>query len=95
MILTSTAILHKAYLEMFFDDNVLPRGMIDYIDERKNCEDIAMNVMVTKFLLDLGHNHAAALAVKPSREIWNMEKMTKCEYTILHVASELRIVYFA
>ena len=78
MILTSTSILHKAYLEMFFDDNILPKGMIDYIDQRKNCEDIGINVMVTKFLQDLGHSHSAALAVKPSQEIRNMEKMTKC-----------------
>ena len=75
MILTSTAIVHKAYLKMFFDDNVLPKGMIDYIDKRKNCEDIALNVMVAKFLDDLGKTQAAALALKPKREIRNMDHL--------------------
>ncbi len=73
MILTSTAILHKAYLQMFFDDTILPEGMIQYIDSRKNCEDIAVNVMVAKFLMDIGQRQAAALAVTPRREVRNME----------------------
>ena len=73
MILTSTAIIHKAYLKMFFDSNVLPKGMIDYIDKIKNCEDIALNIMVAKFLDDLGKTQAAALALKPKREVRNMD----------------------
>ena len=73
MILTSTAILHKVYLEMFFDQKIIPQEMIEYIDERKNCEDIAMNVMVGKFLQDCGRSQPAALAVKPKREIRNLE----------------------
>ena len=79
MILTSTAILHKAYLEMFFDDSILPKGMIEYIDERKNYEDIGINVMVAKFLQDLGHDQAAALAVKPRQEVINLEKKADCK----------------
>ena len=77
MILTSTAILHKAYLQMFFDEHVLPKGMIQYIDKRKNCEDIAMNVMVARFLFDMGQRQAAALAVRPRREVRNMEHSNK------------------
>lgn len=73
MILTSTAILHKAYLQMFYDDTILPKGMIQYIDARRNCEDIAINVMVAKFLVDVGQRQAAALAVRPRREVRNME----------------------
>ena len=73
MILTSTTIVHKTYLWMFFDDSILPKGMIEYIDERKNCEDIALNVMVAKFLADVGQGQAAALAIRPRREVRNME----------------------
>ena len=73
MILTSTVIIHKAYLKMFFDGNVLPKGIIDYIDKIKNCEDIALNIMVAKFLDDLGKTQPAALALKPKREIRNMD----------------------
>lgn len=76
MILTSTAILHKAYLQMFFDDHILPKGMIQYIDERKNCEDIAINIMVARFLFDVGQRQAAALAIRPRREVRNMEHNT-------------------
>ena len=83
MILTSTAILHKAYLQMFFDDDVLPKGMIEYIDERKNCEDIGINVMVAKFLMDLGQRQAAALAIKARRGIKNMEGSTKKSESIV------------
>ena len=73
MILTSTAIMHKTYLEMFFDHTILPHGMIDYIEKRKNCEDIAINIMVAKFLKDTHHGYASALAVKPKREVRNMD----------------------
>lgn len=83
MMLTSTAILHKAYLQMFFDEKVLPKGIIEYIDERKNCEDIAINVMVAKFLWDTGLRQPAALAVKPRREIKNLERSSrKSESTV-------------
>ena len=61
---------------MFFDDAILPKGMIQYIDARKNCEDIAINVMVAKFLVDVGQRQAAALAVRPRREVRNMEYTT-------------------
>ena len=58
---------------MFFDQRILPKGMIDYIDERRNCEDIGINIMVAKFLQDLDYRQAACLAVKPKREVKNLE----------------------
>lgn len=70
---TGTAILHKAYLEMYFDPEVLPRGILYYVDRIRNCEDLSMNVMVTKFLEDISWQQPAALAVKPIGQIHNLE----------------------
>ena len=76
---TGTAFLHKAYLEMFFDPNVLPKAMFDYVDTGRNCEDLAMNVMATKFLEDVSWHQPAALAYKPIGQIKNMEAVA-CKY---------------
>lgn len=76
---TGTAILHKAYLEMFFDPRVLPKAMFDYVDKGRNCEDLAMNVMATKFLEDVSWHQPAALAYKPKGQIKNMEAVA-CKY---------------
>ena len=76
---TGTAILHKAYLEMFFDPKVLPKAMFDYVDKGRNCEDLAMNVMATKFLEDVSWHQPAALAYKPEGQIKNMEAVA-CKY---------------
>lgn len=70
---TGTAILHKAYLEMYFDPEVLPHGIFDYVNSIMNCEDLSMNVMVTKFLEDISWQQPAALAVKPIGQIQNLE----------------------
>ena len=72
---TGTAILHKAYLEMFFDPEIMPRDMLDYVNKGKNCEDLAMNVLATKFLEDVSWHQPAALSYKPKDQIKNMEAL--------------------
>jgi len=73
---TGTAILHRVYLEMFFDKEVLPKGMIEYIDRIKNCEDIGMNVMVTNFLATVSWPQSSALSAVPHGSVQNMEAQT-------------------
>ena len=89
--ITATAILHRAYLEMYFDPDVLPRGIFEYVDSNMNCEDLSMNVMVTKFLQDVSWQQPAALAVNPVGKIQNMEGEA-CNY-YLHVPTLALIVY--
>ena len=76
---TGTAILHRAYLEMYFDRNVLPQGIFGYVNKNMNCEDLSMNVMVTKFLENVSWQQPAALAVKPIGPIHNLEGEA-CKY---------------
>lgn len=76
---TGTAILHRAYLEMYFDRKVLPQGIFEYVNNNMNCEDLSMNVMVTEFLENVSWQQPAALAVKPIGQIQNLEG-TACKY---------------
>ena len=84
--LTSTCLLHKAYLKMFHDANVLPRKMFDYIDKEMNCEDIGINMMVAKFLTDVNVPQPCLLSVKYKGQITNLEG-AKGEY-LLHESVE-------
>ena len=70
---TGTAILHRAYLEMYFDSEMLPHEIFEYVNKNMNCEDLSMNVMVTKFLDDVSWQQPSALAVKPIGKVQNME----------------------
>jgi hypothetical protein len=76
---TGTAILHRAYLEMYFDRKVLPRGIFEYVNNNMNCEDLSMNIMVTEFLENVSWQQPAALAVKPIGKIQNLEGEA-CKY---------------
>ena len=73
IMLPTTCVMHKAYLEMYHDPTVLPRKMFDYIDEKMNCEDIGINMMVAKFLMDVNMPQASVLAVKNKGKIINLE----------------------
>jgi hypothetical protein len=44
--LTKAAISHAKYLELYSSEH-LPDGVREYIDARKNCEDIAMQMLVS------------------------------------------------
>ncbi len=71
-IMLNSCFIHRAYLEIYFDSLMAPPGIIDYVEERKNCEDILMSVTVTKFLNDIGWKQCGALAVK-AMDIRNLE----------------------
>ena len=73
MMIGATTIFHRAYLEMYFDPDVLPKGIFDYINNITNCDDIALSIMVTKFLEDVSWKQTAALLVKNIGEIQNWE----------------------
>ena len=46
MILTKFMFLDSKYLHSFFDDQLVPPKVRSYIDQWRNCEDIAMNFLV-------------------------------------------------
>lgn len=48
MILTKFMFLDSKYLHSFFDDKLVPSTVRAYIDQRRNCEDIAMNFLVAE-----------------------------------------------
>ena len=73
MMVGATAIFHRAYLEMYSDPEVLPRGIFEYVNNVMNCDDIALSIMVTKFLEDVSWKQSAALPVKLKGEIHNWE----------------------
>ena len=58
MILTKACFVHKKYLSLYSDPSVHPKAILDYVDERFNCEDIAMALLVsnvTKATQSAGH----------------------------------------
>ena len=48
LILPNAAFIHRKYLTMF--TNSLPRNLYNFIDEKMNVDDIAMNAMIADFL---------------------------------------------
>ena len=73
-IMISTAhIIHKAYMEMFNDPLMLPEPIHNYIDQKMNCEDLAMCIMVTGFLSRATWPQSCAIAVKPIHVPYNLE----------------------
>ena len=48
IILTKACFFDRKYLTMYHDDNENPKEILDYIDENKNCEDIAMAFLVAR-----------------------------------------------
>jgi len=47
-ILTKASFFHKKYLQMYFDPAKNPKEILEYVDEHKNCEDIAMAFLIAK-----------------------------------------------
>ena len=45
IVLTKAAFLHHKYFQMYFDR--MPAEVLKYIDEKRNCEDIAMQFLVS------------------------------------------------
>ena len=51
--MTNVAFLHHKYLELF--THTVPKPIIDYIIRTQNGEDLTMNVVIGKYLTELGH----------------------------------------
>lgn len=45
MVLTGAAFIHKHYMHLY--SNWLPQAIRDKVDEYMNCEDIAMNFLIS------------------------------------------------
>ncbi len=48
MILTKASFFHSKYLDMYHDNDRNPREVLEYVDQNKNCEDIAMAFLVAR-----------------------------------------------
>lgn len=48
-VLTKASFLHSRYLQLYTDDATFPREVKDHIDQHKNCEDIAMSMLVANY----------------------------------------------
>lgn len=65
LILTGAAFLHQKYLEMFNSPSV-PYGVHQLIDEKQNCEDIAMNFIVGRYLAKLERPQCVGIYIHPT-----------------------------
>lgn len=65
--------VHKAYLELYFDPHVIPPSVLSYVNEERNCEDILLSVLVTKFLKDIGRPQCGVIAVEEKKAIKNLD----------------------
>ena len=75
MVLTGAAFIHLNYLKMFNSTSVVPRAVHRLIDEKHNCEDLAVNVLVGDYLERVDMAQCPGLFVKPTKYI-NLEKET-------------------
>lgn len=80
----ATLILHKVYFEMYNDPRVLPRSLFEYIDEIMNCDDLAMSVMVTKFLREVSWPQCGVLAIVPEVKIQNLQGEGECSFASIY-----------
>jgi hypothetical protein len=48
-ILTKASFLHKQYLSIYTDKTAHPQEILNYVDEHKNCEDVAMSLLVANY----------------------------------------------
>ena len=48
-VLTKAAFLHKQYLAIYSDDTKHSRDIRNHVDEHKNCEDVAMSLVVANY----------------------------------------------
>ena len=76
-IILPAVFIHRAYLKMMFDPAMISPELIAYIDEIMNCDDILINIMVTKFLQDCGLPQGGALKLSHNR-IENLEGTHAC-----------------
>ena len=73
IMLMSACFVHKAYLELYFDTTIIPQSVLDFVNKERNCEDILLSVLVTKFLKDVGRPQCGVVAVEEKKPIRNLD----------------------
>ena len=76
--LMTACFVHKTYLEIYFDPYMMPVSILDYVNKEKNCEDILLSVVVTKFLQDISHSQCGVIMVMEKHRITNLDD-DRCE----------------
>ena len=93
IMLMTGCFVHKAYLELYFDPDMIPNSILDYVNAEMNCEDILLSVVVTKFLQDIGHSQSGVVTVEERKKIKHLD-FDKCRlgcvggsfiYLIIHL----------
>ena len=77
LVLSTNFILHRAYLEMYQLPDFLPPGIYKYVDEKMNCEDIAIAMMVTEFLETYGNPQSCCLSMHAKHYPYNLEAQNR------------------
>ena len=49
IVLTKASFLHSKYLELYTNDDSFPKEIKDHVDRHRNCEDIAMSMLVANY----------------------------------------------
>lgn len=65
IILTKACFLHSKYLELYTNDASFPKEIKDHIDRHRNCEDIAMSMLVANYTKHSSKNPIEALPARP------------------------------
>lgn len=77
LVLSTNFILHKAYLEMYQMPEFLPRPIYKYVDEKMNCEDIAIAMMVTEFLEKYSTPQTCCISLHAKHYPYNLEAQNR------------------
>eukprot|EP00934_Nitzschia_sp_Nitz4_P002083 Nitzschia sp. Nitz4//scaffold166_size90379//86989//88209//NITZ4_005074-RA/size90379-exonerate_est2genome-gene-0.77-mRNA-1//1//CDS//3329538247//2083//frame0 len=68
LVLTKASFLHSKYLDIYTNDLSFPRAILEHVDQHKNCEDIAMSLLVanyTRYQASLSQNSAVSQPATP------------------------------
>ena len=71
MVLIGAAFIHRGYLELF-NSPLVPSAIHNLIDKFQNCDDLAMNVVISDYLARVDRPQCCGIYVKP-RDVRNME----------------------
>ncbi|XP_064391534.1 exostosin-like 2 [Halichondria panicea] len=75
IMMTATGLLHRAYLDMYFDPGaLLPGGMMKDKDWTMYCDDILMNCVVGRFLELVSWPQPSLVVVKGKGGLKNLER---------------------
>ena len=73
IILTKASFLHSKYLELYTNDVSFPKEIKEHVDMHRNCEDIAMSMLVanyTKYQNSNKNNNNAKMTALPARPFY-------------------------